>query len=48
MNFKMGVLTACILSASYPLYAQKTKKKNLLYQHQGLLNKLQMHQQVSP
>lgn len=48
MNFKMGILTACILSASYPLYAQENTEEKLVVSASGLLNKLQMHQQVLP
>lgn len=44
MNFKVGVLTACILS----LAVCTENKEEKLVVSSGLLNKLQMHQQVSP
>lgn len=35
MNYKLGVLTACILSASYPLYAQENQEERLVVSASG-------------
>lgn len=35
MNYKLGVLTVCILSASYPLYAQENQEERLVVSASG-------------
>lgn len=40
MNFKMGVLSACILSASYPLYAQEIKEEKLVVSASGFAQQI--------